>query len=161
LPSRQGSGSTGTLRYSGAIAPAVPPRPTLQRGLIDMKLSTALVIAPFLLAASAAAEAACVYPQPPQALPNGGSATKEEMLAAQGLVKEYVKSVQEIYLPCLDKERTDATGALDNMDPEFSTKKASIDAIHAKKHNAALDELQVFVDRWNAEKKAFTEKSGK
>jgi hypothetical protein len=47
------------------------------------------------------------------------------------------------------------------MDPEFTTKKGSIDAIHAKKHNAALDELQAFVDRWNAEKKAFGEKSGK
>jgi hypothetical protein len=68
-----------------------------------MKLWTALAIAPFLLAASAMAEAACVYPQPPQALPNGGSATKEEMLAAQGLVKEYVKNVQETYLPCLEK----------------------------------------------------------
>ena len=126
-----------------------------------MKISTALIVAPFLLAASAAVQAACVYPQAPQALPNGSSATKEEMLAAQGTVKEYVKSVQETYLPCLDKERTDATTALDNMDPDFTTKKASIDAIHAKKHNAALDELQAFVDRWNAEKKAFTEKSGK
>ena len=127
-----------------------------------MKLLTSLAIAPFLLAASVAAEAACVYPQPPQTLPNGSSATKEEMLAAQGLVKEYVKNVQETYLPCLETERTEATGALDNMDPEFTAKKTSIDAIHAKKHNAALDELQAFVDRWNAEKKAFSDKqSGK
>jgi hypothetical protein len=64
-------------------------------------------------------------------------------------------------LPCLEKERDEATGALDNMDPEFTAKKGSIEAIHAKKHNAALDELQVFVDRWNAEKKAFSAKSGK
>ena len=127
-----------------------------------MKISTPLAIVPFLLALCATAEAACVYPQTPQALPNGNSATKEEMLAAQGLVKDYVKSVQETYLPCLDQEKADATSALDNMDPEFTARKASIDAIHAKKHNAALDELQVFVDRWNAEKKAYTDKqSGK
>ena len=127
-----------------------------------MKISTPLAIVPFLLALCATAEAACVYPQTPQALPNGNSATKEDMLAAQGLVKEYVKSVQETYLPCLEKEKADATSALDNMDPEFTARKASIDAIHAKKHNAALDELQVFVDRWNAEKKAYTDKqSGK
>ena len=123
-----------------------------------MKISTSLAIVPFLLALCATAEAACVYPQAPQALPNGNSATKEEMLAAQGLVKDYVKSVQETYLPCLEKEKADATAALDNMDPEFTARKASIDAIHAKKHNAALDELQVFVDRWNSEKKAFTAK---
>lgn len=127
-----------------------------------MKISTAVAIVPFLLALCATAEAACVYPQAPQALPNGTSATKEEMLAAQGLVKEYVRSVQETYLPCLEKEKGDSIAALDNMDPEFTAKKASIDAIHAKKHNAALDELQVFVDRWNAEKKAYTDKqSGK
>jgi hypothetical protein len=123
-----------------------------------MKLSTALAIAPFLLAMNVAAEAACVYPQAPQALPNGSSASKDEMLAAQGLIKEYVKSVQETYLPCLDKERTDAAAALDNMDPEFTQKKASLDAIHAKKHNAALDELQALVDRWNVEKKAYSDK---
>ena len=127
-----------------------------------MKISTALAIVPFLLAPCLAAEAACIYPQAPQALPNGTSATKDEMLAAQGLVKEYVRSVQETYLPCLEKEKAEATTALDNMDPEYTAKKASIDAIHAKKHNAALDELQAFVDRWNAEKKAYTDKqSGK
>jgi hypothetical protein len=114
-----------------------------------MKIWTALAIVPFLLAMGAAAEAACVYPQAPQALPNGSSATKEEMLAAQGLVKEYVSNVQETYLPCLEKEKTEATAA-------------SIDGIHAKKHNAALDELEAFVARWNAEKKAYTDQqSGK
>jgi len=127
-----------------------------------MKISTAVAIVPFLLAMCATAEAACVYPQAPQTLPNGNSATKEEMLEAQGRVKEYVKSVQEVYLPCLEKEKSDASAALDNMDPDFTVKKASIDAIHAKKHNAALDELQVLVDRWNGEKKAYTDKqSGK
>lgn len=124
-----------------------------------MKISTALALAPLLLLLNVAAEAACVYPQTPQSLPNGQSATKDEMLAAQGLVKEYVKSVQETYLPCLEKDKVDALAALDNMDPEYSAKKANIEAIHAKKHNAALDELQAFVDRWNAEKKAYTDKN--
>jgi hypothetical protein len=127
-----------------------------------MKISTAVAIIPFLMAMSVAAEAACVYPQAPQALPNGNTATKDEMLAAQGLVKEYVKNVQETYLPCLQQEQDSAIAALDNMDPEYTNKKATIDAIHAKKHNAALDELQAFVDRWNNEKKAYTDKqSGK
>jgi hypothetical protein len=124
-----------------------------------MKIMTTIALAPLLLAMNLAAEAACVYPQAPQTLPNGSSATKEEMLAAQTVVKDYVKSVQETYLPCLEKEKTDATAALDNMDPEFTAKKNNIEAIHAKKHNAALDELQAFVDRWNAEKKAYTDKT--
>ena len=124
-----------------------------------MKISTALALVPFLVALSAAAEAACVYPQAPQTLPNGSSATKDEMLTAQGQVKEYAKNVQDTYLPCLEQEKADALAALDNMDPEYTAKKTNIEAIHAKKHNAALDELQAFVDRWNAEKKAFGDKA--
>jgi hypothetical protein len=124
-----------------------------------MKFSTVVALVPFLLAVGASAEAACVYPQAPQALPNGTSATKDDMLAAQSVVKDYVKSVQEAYLPCLAQEKADASAALDNMDPEYTTKKANIEAIHAKKHNAALDELQAFVARWNSEKKAFQEKN--
>jgi hypothetical protein len=124
-----------------------------------MKILSAFALAPLLLAVNLGAQAACVYPQAPQTLPNGTSATKEEMLAAQSVVKEYVKSVQETYLPCLEQEKTEASAALDNMDPEFTAKKNNIDAIHAKKHNAALDELQAFVDRWNAEKKAYTDKA--
>jgi hypothetical protein len=127
-----------------------------------MKMLTALVFAPALLALSAAAQAAsCVYPQSPQALPNGAKATKEEMLAAQGLVKEYAKNVQEVYLVCLDKDKEEQIAALSPTDAELATKKASIEAIHAKKYNSALDELQALVDRWNVEKKAFGAQAAK
>jgi hypothetical protein len=127
-----------------------------------MKMLTALVFAPALLALSAAAQAAsCVYPQAPQALPNGAKATKEEMLAAQGLVKEYAKNVQEVYLVCLDKDKEEQIAALNPADPELAAKKASVETIHAKKYNSALDELQALVDRWNAEKKAFGAQAAK
>jgi hypothetical protein len=121
-----------------------------------MKMLTALVIAPALLALSAVAQAeTCVYPQAPQALPNGAKATKDEMLAAQAVVKDYAKNVQEVYLICLDKNKDEQVAALDPADPELAAKKASIETVHAKKYNSALDELQALVDRWNAEKKAF------
>ena len=124
-----------------------------------MKILTAVAALPFLLAMGATAEAACTYPQAPQSLPNGATATKEEMLAAQGGVKEYVKAVQETYLACLDAEKATAVAALDSMDPEYTQKKTALEAITAKKHNSALDELEAFVARWNAEKKAFTDKA--
>jgi hypothetical protein len=127
-----------------------------------MKMLIALVFAPALLALSAAAQAAtCVYPQAPQALPNGAKATKDEMLAAQGLVKDYAKNVQEVYLICLDKDKDEQIAALDPADAELAAKKASIESIHAKKYNSALDELQALVDRWNAEKKAFGAQAAK
>ncbi len=125
-----------------------------------MKLLTAAAV-PFLLALGAAANAACVYPAAPGKLPNGNSATKEEMVAANGQMKEYSKAVQETYLACLAQEETDAIAALDPSDPEFAQKKAAAEAIHAKKHNAALDELSALASRWNDEIKAYKAKEAK
>jgi hypothetical protein len=124
-----------------------------------MKILTAVAAVPLLLAMGATAGAACMYPQAPQSLPNGATATKEEMLTAQGGVKDYVKAVQETYLACLDQEKASAVAALDSADPEYAQKKTALEAITAKKHNSALDELEAFVARWNAEKKAFTDKN--
>lgn len=120
-----------------------------------MKLSTRLALLPALLVMGSAAHAACVYPQSPQNLPNGASATKEQMLAAQASIKEYSKSVQEVYLPCLEQEKTAAVATLDQSDPEFAKKKASLDEVQAKKHNAALDELTAVAARWSEEIKAY------
>lgn len=126
-----------------------------------MKFPTRLVVLSLMLAFGASAQAACIYPQAPQKLPNGAKATKEEMLAAQGEVKEYSKTVQEVYLPCLEQEKTESIAALDGMDPEFTQKKASIESVHAKKHNAALDELQAVAGHWSEELKAFSAKDKK
>jgi hypothetical protein len=119
-----------------------------------MKRPSALLL-PMLLLGATVASADCVYPQAPQSLPNGSKATKDEMIAAQAQVKEYSAAVQETYLPCLEKEKVDYLGALDNMDPDYTQKKSAIDQVHAKKHNAALDELQAVAARWSDELKAF------
>jgi hypothetical protein len=116
----------------------------------------ALFTAPILLAAGAAAQAACVYPQAPQNFPNGATATKEEMLTAQQAVKAYSKEVQEVYLSCLEKEKDDSIAALDQSDAEaYAEKKKAIEDIHAKKHNAAVDELTAVAAHWSDEIKAF------
>ena len=78
-----------------------------------MKRSTFLLVLPLLLSLGAGAHAACIYPQAPLSLPNGSKATKEEMLAAQGEVKEYSRIVQEVYLPCLEQEKATAIASLD------------------------------------------------
>jgi hypothetical protein len=121
-----------------------------------MKRSTCLLAVPLLLGLGASAHAACIYPQAPQTLPNGAKATEEQMRAAQGEVKGYLKAIQEVYLPCLEQEKTAAVAALDNMDPEYTAKMAAIESVHAKKHNAALDELTALVNRWAEERKAYS-----
>jgi hypothetical protein len=120
-----------------------------------MKLSTHAALVTLLVACGASARAACVYPQAPQDFPNGATATKEQMVTAQGTIKEYSKAVQETYLPCLEQEKNASLSALDPNDPEYAQKKATIEAMQAKKHNAALDELQAVAGRWSEEIKAF------
>jgi hypothetical protein len=126
-----------------------------------MKFLTAAALPLLLILGSVANAASCVYPQAPTKLPNGNSATKDEMLAANALMKEYSKAVQDVYLPCLAQEETDAIAALDPADPDFAKKKDAAEAIHAKKHNAALDELQAIAARWSEEIKAFQAKGTK
>jgi hypothetical protein len=121
-----------------------------------MKLSLALAFAPLALTLGSAAEAACVYPQAPQSIPNGSTADKATMLAAQSEVKEYSQAVQGTYLPCLEKEKEDSIAALDPADPDYEKKKKTLESIHAKKHNAAMDELQATADTWSKEIKAFS-----
>lgn len=98
-----------------------------------------------------AASGACAYPQAPQSFPDGAKAPEADMKAAQAAIKEYATSVQEVYLPCLDKEKTDSIAKLDTADEAYAQKKLSLEEIHAKKHNAALDELQAVADRWKEE----------
>jgi hypothetical protein len=121
-----------------------------------MKRLPLLSALPLILAMSTT-YADCVYPQAPQALPNGSQATKDQMLAAQTEVKTYSTTVQEVYLPCLEKEKNDSIAALDPADPDYAAKKNALESIQVKKHNAALDELQAVADRWNTERKAFAE----
>jgi hypothetical protein len=126
-----------------------------------MKLSIRIALAAVLLACGLAANAACVYPQAPQDIPNGATSTKEQMLAAQAKIKEYSKAVQDVYLPCLDTELAAQIAALDPADPEKSQKQLAFQSMQAKKHNAALDELTALAGRWSDEIKAFNEASKK
>jgi hypothetical protein len=121
-----------------------------------MKLSTRISLVAVLLASGVSAQADCVYKQAPQDLPNGATSTKEQMLVAQTSIKEYSKGVQDEYLPCLEKEKNDTIAKLDASDPEYAQKKTAIETVHAKKHNAALDELTALAARWSEEIKAFT-----
>jgi hypothetical protein len=63
--------------------------------------------------------------------------------------------VQDVYLPCLDKDKADAIAALDPAAADYAAQKQAIENMHAKKHNAALDELQATAGRWSEELKAF------
>jgi hypothetical protein len=110
------------------------------------------------LAALAPAYADCPYPQAPDKLPDGASATLEDMLAGQKAVKAYQKAMDD-YVACIDKELEQAISkAGDQLKP---AQKADMQKVEAQKHNAAIDQEQSVADRFNEQVKVFKARTDK
>jgi hypothetical protein len=115
-----------------------------------MKLLPAMAYTVALAAGAAYAD--CPYPAAPAKIPDGATATLEEMLAGQKAVKEYEKSIND-YNACIDKAlEDDIAKAGDQLKPQ---QKADMQKIEAQKHNAAVDQLQSVADRFNEQIKVF------
>jgi hypothetical protein len=103
-----------------------------------------------------AAYADCPYPSAPDKLPDGATATLQDMLAGQKAVADYNKAVNE-YVACIDKEVEAAIAkGGDQIKPE---QKADMQRVETQKHNAAIDKLQSVADRFNEQVKVFKTKS--
>lgn len=102
------------------------------------------------LAFSAQATLACDYPER-VSVPNGASATKEEMLEAQKSVKAYVTEM-ETYLDCILEEEKAARAAIEDLTPEVEQQREDM---LTKKYNAAVDEMETVAARFNAEVQAY------
>ncbi len=59
-----------------------------------------LTLAVIALAASGVAQAACIYPRSPDRLPDGSTATFEEMAEAQKVVRQFNEDINS-YNSCL------------------------------------------------------------
>jgi len=113
---------------------------------------TILVLACGLAAAQANA---CDYPAKPGKLPNGSSASKDEMLAAKKLVTTYTDEMK-VYLECLDKDTTEKIAALPNATDK---EKADIQKKTDQKHDAAVTEMMAVTDGFNEQIRAWKAKS--
>lgn len=104
------------------------------------------------LLATAAASAECSYPKAPSGLPDGATATQDEMVDGMKAIKEYNNQVTT-YLNCLETEmntRIEAAG------PEARADQVEqIKAIHTKRHNAAVEELESTAARFNEQVKVY------
>jgi hypothetical protein len=101
---------------------------------------------------TAAANAECTYPRAPEALPDGRTANQEQMMEGMKAVKEYNAAVTA-YLSCLESEmnaRIEAAGADAPADQIEQIK-----AIHTKRHNAAVEELEAHAARFNEQVKVY------
>src|SRR6516165_12826459 len=107
-----------------------------------MKALLAMVLA----ATAAPVFADCPYPQAPSKIPDGATATLEEMVAGQKAVGAYQKAIND-YTACIDKELDDAIAkGGDKLKPDDKRK---MQQVEAQKHNAAVDQLQAVADRFN------------
>jgi hypothetical protein len=109
----------------------------------------------FTLGSAAHAQASCSYPPAPDAPPNGTTATKEEMIAAKHAFDHY-NSDMNAYLDCIKLE-------MDSAVPKDTSKLSADEKKKAEEHlkmltqknNAAVDELQANVGRFNEQLKAY------
>lgn len=105
-----------------------------------------------LLVTGATANAECIYPKAPSNMPNGNKASEAEMLDGMRTVKEYNAQVTA-YLSCLDLQMETDIAAAGAEAPADQV--AQIKAINAKRHNAAVEELEAHAARFNEQVKTY------
>ena len=116
------------------------------------------VLLPALLIATAmasSAHATCTAPTNEVKIPNGSTATMDEMLAAKHAIQEN-NAVVETYTQCLkaEQEAKLAAGGPDMKDEE----KVKISTQYANLQNAEVEKLQKLADQFNIEVRAFKAK---
>jgi hypothetical protein len=117
-----------------------------------------LAIAALAALTAGTAYADCPYPPAPAKIPDGATATMEDMLAGQKAVQSYDKAITD-YVTCIDKELKDSIAkAGDKLKPE---QKADMEKVEAQKHNAAIDQEQSVAYRFNEQVKAFKARTDK
>ena len=118
-----------------------------------------MILGAFVLAASLtaplAAYAECNYPKAPASMPDGKSATEQEMISAMTAFKQYNSDVNT-YLTCLDQETTARL-----QDGSIPAEQAmQFKALQTRKHNSVVDELQAKADQFNEQVRAFKARNG-
>lgn len=121
---------------------------------MKMLLATAAVA----VLATGTAYADCAYPAAPDKIPDGATATLDEMLAGQKAVNVYNKAVND-YVACIDKQLDDNIAKQgDKLKPQ---QKTEMQRMEAQKHNAAIDQLQSIADRFNEQIKVYKARTDK
>jgi hypothetical protein len=115
----------------------------------------------FALGSAAHAQATCTYPASPAAPPDGNTATKDQMIAAQHDFKSYNDNMNA-YLDCIKLEIDSATPKdPSKLSPDEKKKADQALKILSQKNNAAVDELSAVVGRFNEQLRIFKAKNQK
>ncbi len=97
---------------------------------------------------------ACEYPERAD-IPNGHSATKDEMVAGQRGIKKFMADIED-YIACLDAEDEEQGADIEELDP---IAEAQRDEMLVKKHNAAVDDMEKVAAAFNEEVRVYKERN--
>lgn len=114
-----------------------------------MNIKTSIAIGGLILLA-APLTFACDYPERPS-IPDGASATKDDMLAAKADVSAYITGVDE-YLTCVETDEKAAVAKMENPDAAELEKR---DEMLSKKFDAANDEKALVGEEFNQQVRAY------
>jgi hypothetical protein len=103
-----------------------------------------------LLLFSSSLAFACDYPDRPQ-MPDGSTATTDDMLAAKDAVTIYLAGVDE-YLACIEADEKAAVAALEKPDKKELERR---DDMLSKKWDAANDEKALVGEEFNQQVRAY------
>ncbi len=107
------------------------------------------------------AHADCIYPKAPDAPPDGNTATKDQMIAAKHDFDRY-NGEMNAYLDCIKLEMDSASPKdTSKLSPDEKKKADEHQKMLVQKNNAAVDELQANVGRFNEQLKIFKAKNAK
>lgn len=100
---------------------------------------------------------ACTYPAEPANLPDGNTATLEQMVAAQKAVKAFDEAITA-YTSCLKLEHQAALAGNDQLTDD---QKKEMERVQIQKHNAAVEADEALAARFNEQVKVYKEKNKK
>jgi hypothetical protein len=105
----------------------------------------------------------CSYPPPPAKLPDGNTASMQDMLEAKKAVTQYNKDINA-YVACIKLEHETAmtevkTKAGDKPSPQQKADMDRMEQMAVQKNNAAVDQLQSVADRFNEQVRIYKAKN--
>lgn len=116
--------------------------------LLPLSLLTALIAAP--------AFADCTAPSNEVKVPDGATATKDEMIAAQHAVRDYNDAVKT-YIDCITKEMDAKVAA--GGDKLTDADRQKISKEYGDMQNSAVERVQKVADKFNVELRAWKAKN--
>jgi hypothetical protein len=115
-----------------------------------MKRKTIAITALAASLAAGGAQATCIYPRAPERIPDGKTASYEEMVATQQAVRQFNEDINA-YNVCLDLEMA----SLEQSGLYDANRLLELRSMQAKKNNAAVDELEGVAEQFNEQLRIF------